>query len=84
MKTTRNMKMTRKPTSKMIWHAVTVAVAGTLGLWSTAGPSALVRAAAGNTAVIAQYCAPPGDVVELHRLYCQHEEGSKSQDGNGA
>jgi len=85
MKTTMTTrKMARTVTSKVIWQAMTVAIAGTLGLWPATGPLAPIRADAGGAAVIAQYCAPPGDVVGFHRLYCQHEEASKSQDGNGA
>jgi hypothetical protein len=65
------MKATMNTTAKAIKHAVTLAVAGTLGLWSTAGSMAPVRLHDGY-AVMSQYCSPPDDAAEIVRFYCGH------------
>jgi hypothetical protein len=58
-------------TAKAIKRAMILVVAGTLGLWSTAGSAAPVRIHDGY-AVMSQYCAPPDDAAEIVRFYCGH------------
>jgi predicted ATPase len=65
------MNATMNLTAEALKRAVTLVVAGTLGLWSTAGSTAPVRMHDGY-AVMSQYCAPPDDGADIVRFYCGH------------
>lgn len=54
-----------------IQSAVAAWLAAVLALSSTSGAFAQSRSAVEGGSVVAQYCVPPHDSFELHRIYCR-------------
>lgn len=52
-------------------YAVTAALACALALMATPPTLAQTRAGAHGSGTLAQYCAPPYDISDLHRVYCR-------------
>jgi hypothetical protein len=52
-------------------YAVTIALACALALMATPPTLAQTRAGALGSGTLAQYCAPPYDISDLHRVYCR-------------
>jgi hypothetical protein len=63
---------TMKP---MLQYAMTAAVAGAIVLAAAASALGLVRLATDAAGATAQYCMPPDDSKDTHRIYCRHGYG---------
>ena len=60
---------------KTMQQAVTVALVGTLGLLAVTSSFAPMQMPAEGHSLISQYCAPPDETADLHRVYCRYGQG---------
>ena len=55
-------------------YAVTFGLACALALMATPPTLAQTRAGTHGVGALAQYCAPPYDISDLHRVYCRDRD----------
>jgi hypothetical protein len=60
---------------KTIQHTVTVALAGMFGLLAVSSSFPPMQMPAEGRSLISQYCVPPDETADLHRVYCRYARG---------
>jgi hypothetical protein len=56
-------------------YAMIGLVAGAIGLLAATSAPLQIRPTVDGNIVTSQYCVPPTDGVDLHKVYCHHERG---------
>jgi hypothetical protein len=56
-------------------YAIIGLVAGAIGLLAATSAPLQIRPTAEGSIVTSQYCMPPGDGIDLHKVYCHYERG---------